>query len=117
MALTDTGVQGEGVVEVGPWGMQGLSGGVEKLGLAEPGLGTQKDVSRVGHKDCGLAALCLRSKDGRLRGTGLGVSRVLRAVSCYSCCIIELLASLHSHHHPPSPNTHHQQLEALEHPN
>ena len=43
MASTDTGVQGEGVVEVGPWGTQGLSGGVEKLGLAELGLGTQQE--------------------------------------------------------------------------
>ena len=63
MASTDTGVQGEGVVEVGTWETQGLSGGVKKLGLAEPGLGTQQDVSRVGHKDCGLAVLYLRRKD------------------------------------------------------
>ena len=39
--------------------------------------------------------MCFRRKDGRQRGTCLRVSRVLRAVSCYSCCIIEPLASLH----------------------
>lgn len=92
---TDAEVQGEGVVEPGPWGTQGLGGGVEGLGLAEPGMGTRQAVSRVGQGLWAGSAVCFRRKDGKLRGTCLGVSRVLRAVSCYSCCVIELLASLH----------------------
>lgn len=67
-ASTDAEAQGEGVVELGPWGTQGLGGGVERLGLAEPGMGTQQDVSRVGRRDYGLAALCV--SEGKMGGNG-----------------------------------------------
>lgn len=113
----DTGVQ-EGAVEVGPQGTQGLSGGVEELDWAEAGAGDTAGVQAGGAQGLWAGgAVCLRRKDGRPQGTCLGVSRVLRAVSCYSCCIIELLASLHKSTIILQPDTHHQQLEALEHPN
>ena len=87
----DTGVQGEGAVEVGPWGTQGLSGGLGRAGAGDTAGCKQSEAQGLWSG----GAVCLRRKDGRLQGTCLGVSRVLRAVSCYSCCITELLASLH----------------------
>lgn len=66
------------------------------VGLGRAGAGDTAECKQSGAQ--GLWAggcVCLRRKEGRPQGTCLGVSRVLRAVSCYSCCITELLASLH----------------------
>lgn len=73
--------QGEGVVELGPWGTQGLRGGVERLGLAEPGMGMQQDISRVGCRDYGLAALCV--SEGKMGGNG---EHVWEFLGCSGLC-------------------------------
>lgn len=66
------------------------------VGLGRAGAGDTAGCKQSGAQELWAGgAVCLRRKEGRPQGTCLGVSRVLRAVSCYSCCIIELLASLH----------------------